>query len=401
MNTTRTLALEVALRWEDAQATHCDRRYFEKISLWRDYFPGDLGERLRTAGSGDVVTLEAAAGELAPAYDRSLLQRLPRDKFISSPRPGLWLEPRLGRWYPATFFDTRLFFRGDSRPGRIVALDEQFLEVDFNHPLARYPARVEAVIAADLGEAAERGGRCNDIAQEICARGPGIQAALAGGVTDFLAGDACARLDTRDDAQFYAQPRLVQHLDAAARARITELYARFLQPGMRVLDLMASWDSHLPASCTDLHVTGLGMNAEELAQNPRLQERLVHDLNHSARLPFADASFDVLVCTASVEYLTDPGAVFADIARVLKPGGACVVSFSDRWFPTKAIEIWGELHPFERVGLVLQYLRNSGRFVGLGTESLQGLPRPEDDKYADQRATSDPVFAVWGRTKTR
>ena len=31
------------------------------------------------------------------------------------------------------------------------------------------------------------------------------------------------------------------------------------------------------------------------------------------------------------------------------------MTFSDRWFPTKAIELWSELHPFERMGLVLDY----------------------------------------------
>ncbi len=33
---------------------------------------------------------------------------------------------------------------------------------------------------------------------------------------------------------------------------------------------------------------------------------------------------------------------------------------------------------------------------GLETCSLRGLPRPADDRYADQRGESDPVFAVWG-----
>lgn len=57
----------------------------------------------------------------------------------------------------------------------------------------------------------------------------------------------------------------------------------------------------------------------------------------------------------------------------------------------------GELHPFERQALVLDYFRRSGGFVYLHTESLRGLPRPADDQYVDQFALSDPVYAVWGR----
>jgi hypothetical protein len=79
---------------------------------------------------------------------------------------------------------------------------------------------------------------------------------------------------------------------------------------------------------------------------------------------------------------------------VVKPGGHVVMTFSDRWFPTKAIELWSELHPFERMGLVLDYFRQAGGYDKLATHSSRGLPRPADDKYADQRSTADPVYAV-------
>lgn len=401
MTSTRHISLDVALHWQSAQAAHSDRRVFERLSLWRDIFPGDLGERLRDCAVGTTLALAVRPGDLVAAHDRNLVQRLRRARFRNSPRPGLNVTPRLGRFYPATCIDTSLFFHGDYRPSRIVALSEDQFDVDFNHPLAQplsdHPARIEATLIADLGAAAERGGRCNDIAQEITARGPGMQAPPVGVEVDFLSGDPFARMDPRDDAQFYAAPRRVQHLDAACRARITGLYARFLEPGARVLDLMSSWVSHLPDEIAALHVTGLGMNAEELAANPRLAEYVVQDLNRDTALPFPTAGFDAVVCTASVEYLVRPLAVFQELARVLKPGGVCIMTFSERWFPPKAIELWGDLHPFERMGLVLQYFQRAGGFTALGTESLRGLPRPEDDPYAGQLLESDPVYAVWGR----
>jgi SAM-dependent methyltransferase len=139
------------------------------------------------------------------------------------------------------------------------------------------------------------------------------------------------------------------------------------------------------------------MNAEELAANALLTERVVHDLNEDPRLPFPDESFDAVVCTVSVEYLVRPFEVFADLARVLRPGGRLITTFSNRWFPPKVVRVWEEAHEFERMGLVLEYFLRSGLYVGLETFSLRGLPRPEDDRYAGQLSHSDPVYAVWGQ----
>ena len=81
---------------------------------------------------------------------------------------------------------------------------------------------------------------------------------------------------------------------------------------------------------------------------------------------------------------------------MLKPGGIFVLTFSDRWFPPKAIRIWSEIHPHERMGLVLEYFLRSGGFRDLGTYSMRGLERPLADRYIHRTPDSDPVYAVWG-----
>jgi len=63
----------------------------------------------------------------------------------------------------------------------------------------------------------------------------------------------------------------------------------------------------------------------------------------------------------------------------------------------KVISLWGELHPFERIGLVLEYYRKSGRYRDLCTESVRGYPRLSDDTYAGTIPYSDPLYAVWGK----
>jgi SAM-dependent methyltransferase len=398
MTTTRIGSVEVALHWHSAHAAHTDRTYFEHVNFWRDFFPGDLGDRLAGADIGEPVSYAAAAGELVESWNPALVRRLRREQFLPHSPALAALEPRAGRFYPRDFLHgVDDVFAGDRRPMRVLAREGDGLAVDLNHPFAAFAATIEARLVGLTGAQAERGGRANDIPAFITGNGPGMQAPLADRDTDFYAGNPFMRLDPRPDAQFYRDPRIVQHLDATAIGRIQEIYARFLKPGMQVLDLMSSWVSHLPPDLAGLRVTGLGLNREELDRNPALVEPVVHDLNADPRLPFADATFDAAICTVSVEYLIHPIEVFTQIARVLKPGAPFVLTFSDRWFPTKVIDLWTELHPFERVGLVLDYFRRAGRFTDLATESVRGLPRRAGDKYANELTLSDPVFAVWGR----
>ena len=55
---------------------------------------------------------------------------------------------------------------------------------------------------------------------------------------------------------------------------------------------------------------------------------VVHDLNARPRLPFGDGEFDGAMCAVSVQYMRRPLEIFAEVARVLKPGAPFVVSFS-------------------------------------------------------------------------
>lgn len=299
----------------------------------------------------------------------------------------LHAPPVPGRFYPRLAFASLAQGGRDLRPVRLLAREDGQLRVDPNHPLAGTGARM--FLRSTALEAAP-GLRLAELFD-----GPGIQHPPAEAASAYLAPEGFECQDGACDALFYAEPRFTHHLDAACRAEIEGLYGRFLRPGMAVLDLMSSWTSHLPEQAAEMHVAGLGMNQAELAANGRLSERVVKDLNERSGLPWSDAQFDLALCTASIEYLLRPAEVMAEVKRVLKPGGVFVVSFSDRWFPSKAVRIWSELHPFERLALVLSLFVQAG-FSELHTETLRGVKRPVDDKYADQRGFSDPLFAVWG-----
>src|SRR5262249_14425692 len=98
--------------------------------------------------------------------------------------------------------------------------------------------------------------------------------------------EAFQRQDESDDADFYSQPRFVAHIDEYAIAAVGEAYRRFLPAGGVFLDLMSSWISHFPTDFEVGRLVGLGMNADELAANPRLGEWLVQDLNRDPTLPY-------------------------------------------------------------------------------------------------------------------
>jgi SAM-dependent methyltransferase len=187
---------------------------------------------------------------------------------------------------------------------------------------------------------------------------------------------AFARVDSGPDARFYDQPRFVAHIDDLAIAAVTDLYRTYLPAGGIILDLMSSWISHLPPESAYGAVAGLGMNATELAENPRLETYVVHDLNVSPTIPFADATFDAATICVSVQYLTQPIAVMRDLARVMRPGAPLVITFSNRCFPTKAVALWQALGDDGHAGLVASYLRESRGWVDI--EALDRTPRGGD-----------------------
>ncbi len=192
--------------------------------------------------------------------------------------------------------------------------------------------------------------------------------------------EAFRRLDETPDAWFYAAPRFVTHIDAGATAAVTQLYREFFPPGGDILDVCSSWVSHLPEEVTYREVIGVGMNAAELAANPRLTRRLAHDLNADPRLPLADACLDAAGLCVSVDYLTNPVAVLRDIGRALRPGGPLVISFSNRCFPTKAIAIWLALDDRQRCQLVAGFLQAAG--VWRDIQTLDRSPGGGDPLYA-------------------
>ena len=189
------------------------------------------------------------------------------------------------------------------------------------------------------------------------------------------------RGDEEPDNVFYAVPRFDTHIDDDAIAAVGELYEELSIDG-DVLDLMSSWISHFRS--TPRHLTVLGMNKAELDANQQAAAVIVHDLNREPRIPLDDESVDDVVCCVSVDYLTKPVDVFRDVARVLRPGGRFVCTFSNRLFPTKAIRAWLYSGDEDHCAIVAEYFHRSQVFA----PATAARRTPPDHR-------GDPLYAVW------
>lgn len=386
--------IEFRLEWKSTYAMHTDIYHAGRVNFYRDCFPGNLYSELLHRAPGDVVERDCPPGTMVAGFDPRNEMVIRPSQFHTSFDPVRITLPRAGRFYPKGILGgIANVFPANIQPFRVIEPGNSGIRISFNHPLSSFPLRFRATVEAVYEKPVDRGGTCIDWLETACT-GPGMQVRAEDRPTDFFSDDPFLRDDESDDAVFYARPRMVNHLDDRAIEVIRDMHGQILRPGMRVLDLMSSWTSHLPESVALSEVVGLGMNREELAANPRISRFIVQDLNRDSALPFPDGSFDAVICTASVEYLIRPLEVFSEISRILKPTGVCAITFSNRWFPPKAIQIWKSIHEFERMGLVLEYLIRGGAFQGLQTVSVRGLPRPATDKYAGEQRYSDPIYQI-------
>ena len=196
-----------------------------------------------------------------------------------------------------------------------------------------------------------------------------------------------SKADPSPDALFYAQPRRVVHIDDGAIRALTAMYRELLPAGDAILDLMSSWRSHLPGEIRFSRVAGLGLNAEEMADNSQLTEYAVHDLNADPTLPYRAGEFDAACCAVSVQYLQHPVQVFREIGHMLKPGGVFVVSFSNRCFPSKAVNLWLRTSDEEHSRLVAGYFADAGNWSRITRRNCTPMKA--------RLAGGDPLYAVW------
>lgn len=159
------------------------------------------------------------------------------------------------------------------------------------------------------------------------------------------------------------------------------------QAGEAVLDLGSGsgMDSFLAALKLGPagHVTGVDITDEQLEKAERLRKEFGFGnvsfvKSHIETLPFADASFDLVISNGVINLSPEKEAAFAEVARILKPGGRMAFAdiVSEKQMPESIVcnsTLWASCiggaaqqdsyrEAIEQNGLKVLYVRNNDAY---------------------------------------
>jgi SAM-dependent methyltransferase len=103
-------------------------------------------------------------------------------------------------------------------------------------------------------------------------------------------------------------------------------------------------------------------------------------------LPFADESFDLVICTEAFFYVRDQERGVSEMARVLRPGGRVIITVPLVWEYDRSIleyrytgpqlaalfEAWHEVEVIENGGYAVSWAMLSGRMLALVQQRVAG-----------------------------
>jgi SAM-dependent methyltransferase len=136
----------------------------------------------------------------------------------------------------------------------------------------------------------------------------------------------------------------------------------------------------------DSRVLDLGGSPLDLFDVPP-DELVGFDGNPDAPLPYGDAAFDDVVCSNVVGGFTRPAETFGEVARVLRPGGRFVCTFTGE--PRVAVRGWAGKDDAGRVRLLRSYFSLAPAFGPA-----------ESDLRTSLTGTGDRLWAVWAATRS-
>ncbi len=140
-----------------------------------------------------------------------------------------------------------------------------------------------------------------------------------------------------------------------------------LEPGFKVLDAGCGGGRHLSEAfrARGVSVVGIDLNRDDALKAHNTTKIMRHEGEHGGgeslvmvsdvtRLPFADASFDIVICSEVLEHIPDHAQAIAEIIRVLKPGKSLVVSVP-RYLPERICWALSEDYHNEKGGHIRIY----------------------------------------------
>jgi SAM-dependent methyltransferase len=141
----------------------------------------------------------------------------------------------------------------------------------------------------------------------------------------------------------------IPHVNAVRTAEI-ERVAAWFRPGARVLEVGAGTGQQ----AIELARRGFAVEAIELASSVYAGDRLFPITDYDGRrIPFPDASFDIVFSSSVLEHVPDLTELHAEIRRVLRPGGRAV-----HVVPRHTWRLWSTVSAFP---LALQQFAADGK----------------------------------------
>ena len=103
----------------------------------------------------------------------------------------------------------------------------------------------------------------------------------------------------------------------------------------RLLDIGCGWEARLLRAVEPSIACGVGIDAR--APNIASAKLKTLSTRMDTRLPFDDASFDLVTMLAVLEHLDHPGDILRECARVLRPGGGLFLTVPS-WYAKPVLE---------------------------------------------------------------
>lgn len=372
--------IDFRLKWKSPIAEHTDIFHIENIDLNKDILPTNFGEKISNLTVDESYSVKLQAKDL-------LGEGYSSDKVISfdialfnNQFKNQYSPPSLYRFYPSAIAWKGLNTSdNDYSPFRLISKNQETIVADLNHPLAKYYLTLTATkVEQSNNDSKNRPQR--DITNLISTKGPGMQAPFEFGDPIFF--NEYPFKKNKDNKE-HKNEVLKPNIESVAKQQIESLYSELLPKHSKILDVLSNNCSYLANNYQTGFLAGIGDDEKLLSENKRLDTYTTQDLNSDLTLPFESNSFDAAICTLAIETLSNPLELMKEIVRVVNQKGKFIITFVNVYSPDQSISLWSQLHPFERIQLVLEYFRESGLFAELNTVSNRGRSK-------------NSIYAVWG-----
>jgi SAM-dependent methyltransferase len=180
---------------------------------------------------------------------------------------------------------------------------------------------------------------------------------------------------------------------------------RWLGKDSAVLDLGCGRTGGIERFWRDVRLA-VGIDPDRESLRDRKNELPVV-LGGGDHLPFPDATFDMVVSVWVLEHLDAPDRVFAEVSRVMRPGGHFVFLTPNAMNPLILANRLGQLAPWLQRRLVSDiYGRAKGdtfavRYRANSTRRLRGLAKRSGFSVMELRVIADPTYVAFNRAMFR